>query len=439
MKPMKFFKFPEKPISAKMEFMGVNRSETIRRVQQTYCGASQLRHKKFHRRILFEHQVHFQMEMNYFCEWCNKDFPTCSRYQMHMNIHSGIRPFVCQTCGKRFNNLGAKHNHMKMHSSVLPYECPLCQKAFHWELSLKQHLKSHANHRHITDIMVDTIYQKQIEQQKLKKKEEKKRQLMNQIRLKQSSLVNSERVSQPVVKNENSQEAAACSLNTTYPANTPNMASSRSLIHQLQSSAHTIAGLGRKVNMPSMAHHAVQKTAVYNTNTISAGRRNNAIPRPPLPTIVGLGQNGYNTHNHTHPYYGTYKMIKTENSEENQNFGGSRVNMPSVAHQAFQKTAPYNPNTTFAAKRNNAIPRPPLPTIVGLGQNEYNTNNYPHPYYGTYKMIKTENSDENLNFGVNMPSVAHQAFQKTATYNPNATSANKRIPEIPGCAFPEIS
>ncbi|KAL1230949.1 Zinc finger and BTB domain-containing protein [Trichinella spiralis] len=53
------------------------------------------------------------METNYFCELCNKDFPTCSRYQMHMNIHLGIRPFACQTCGKRFNNRGAKHNHMK--------------------------------------------------------------------------------------------------------------------------------------------------------------------------------------------------------------------------------------------------------------------------------------------------------------------------------------
>ncbi|KRX79135.1 hypothetical protein T06_3437 [Trichinella sp. T6] len=205
---------------------------------------------------------------------------------------------------------------MKMHSNALPYECPLCQKAFHWELSLKQHLKSHARRGDIMDIMVDTIYEKQIEQQKRKKKQEKKRQLMNQIRLQQSSLVNSERVSQPVVKNETSQEVAACSPNTTSTANTPNTANPRSPIHQPQSSVHA---------------------------------------------------------------------------------------------------------------------------TVGLGQNEHSGNNETHPYHGTDKMIKAENTAENQICGVNVPSVAHQTFQKTAAYNPNVNSANKHIPEVPGCVFPEIS
>ncbi|KRY29041.1 hypothetical protein T01_7527 [Trichinella spiralis] len=384
------------------------------------------------------------------------------------------------------------------------------------------------------------MYQKQIEKEKLKKKEEKKRQLMNQIRLQHSSLVNSERVSQPVVKNENSQEVAAYSPNTTSPANTPNTASPRSPIHQPQSSAHTITGLGQNehsgnnethpyhgtdkmikaenkaenqicgINMPSVAHQAFQKTAAYNLNTTFSARPSNAIPRPPLPTIVILGQNGYNTNNYTHPYYGTYKMIKTENSAGNRNLGinmpsvahqafqktavyyvntisagrqntaiprppvhtivrlgqnehsGNNethpyhgtdkmikaenkaenqicgINMPSVAHQAFQKTAAYNLNTTFSARPSNAIPRPPLPTIVGLGQNGYNTNNYIHPYHGTYKMIKTENCAGNQNFGINMPSVAHQAFQKTAAYNLNTAFSARPSNAIPRPPLPTI-
>ncbi|KRZ54516.1 Zinc finger and BTB domain-containing protein 43 [Trichinella nativa] len=246
---------------------------------------------------------------------------------MHMNIHYGIRPFACQTCGKRFNNRGARYNHMKMHSNAFPYECPLCQKAFHWELSLKQHLKSHAKRGDIMDIMVDTIYGKQIEQQKLKKKQEKKRQL-NQIRLQQSSLVNSERVSQPVVKNENSQEVAACSPNTTSTANTPNTANPRSPIHQ---------------------------------------------PQPSVHATVGLGQNEHSGNNETHSYHGTDKMIKAENTAENQICG---VNMPSVAHQAFQNTAVYNPYIISIGRPSNAIPRPPLPTIVGLrGNNEGTSTN----------------------------------------------------------------
>ncbi|KRX50543.1 hypothetical protein T05_2537 [Trichinella murrelli] len=116
-------------------------------------------------------------------------------------------------------------------------------------------------------------------------------------------------------------------------------------------------------------------------------------------------------------------MIKAENTAENQICG---VNMPSVAHQAFQNTAVYNPYIISVGRPSNAIPRPPLLTIVGLGQNGYNTNNYTHPYYGTYKMIKAENSTEIPQIcGVNMPSVAHQAFQKTAVYNPYIISVGR--------------
>ncbi|KRY02865.1 hypothetical protein T12_14561 [Trichinella patagoniensis] len=40
-------------------------------------------------------------------------------------------------------------------------------------------------------------------------------------------------------------------------------------------------------------------------------------------------------------------------------------------------------------------------------------------------MIKAENTAENQICGVNMPSVAHQAFQKTAVYNPYIISVGR--------------
>ncbi|KRX74419.1 hypothetical protein T06_14276 [Trichinella sp. T6] len=46
--------------------------------------------------------------------------------------------------------------------------------------------------------------------------------------------------------------------------------------------------------------------------------------------------------------------------------------MPSVAHQAFQNTA----LNALLCRPSNAIPRPPLPTIVGLrGNNEGTSTN----------------------------------------------------------------
>ncbi|KRX34146.1 Zinc finger protein [Trichinella murrelli] len=166
---MKFCKFPENLIPPKMEFMGINRSETIRRVQQTYRGGSQLRartvgllkaHSPSNKASFF---AAIQDIKSFIVEYClNIEYTSKWKRIIFVNFASkisllvpGIRPFACQTCGKRFNNRGARYNHMKMHSNALPYECPLCQKAFHWELSLKQHLKSHARRGDIMDIMVN--------------------------------------------------------------------------------------------------------------------------------------------------------------------------------------------------------------------------------------------------------------------------------------------
>ncbi|KRX50582.1 hypothetical protein T05_2300 [Trichinella murrelli] len=65
-------------------------------------------------------------------------------------------------------------------------------------------------------------------------------------------------------------------------------------------------------------------------------------------------------------------MIKAENSTEIPQICG--VNMPSVAHQAFQKTAVYNTERNTTGRPNTAILLPPLYTIVGLGRNNEGTS-----------------------------------------------------------------
>ncbi|KRY07298.1 Myoneurin, partial [Trichinella patagoniensis] len=100
-------------------------------------------------RILLQDRILITMETNPFCESCNRHFSTFHQFEMHMNIHRGIKPYVCEICGNGFSSHSSMHNHMRRHSNASPIACPLCENAFAWKLSLKKHLISHAKRRHI--------------------------------------------------------------------------------------------------------------------------------------------------------------------------------------------------------------------------------------------------------------------------------------------------
>ncbi|KRY11163.1 Zinc finger protein, partial [Trichinella patagoniensis] len=127
-------------------------------------------------RILLQDQILITMETNPFCESCNRHFSTFHQFEMHMNIHRGIKPYVCEICGNGFSSHSSMHNHMRRHSNASPIACPLCENAFAWKLSLKKHLISHAKRRHIEASRVDEIYLQQRTQHKEKKKAEKRHQ-----------------------------------------------------------------------------------------------------------------------------------------------------------------------------------------------------------------------------------------------------------------------
>ncbi|KRZ55572.1 Myoneurin [Trichinella nativa] len=183
-----------------------------------FCGHSG--HKKFHRRILFEHRTHFSMETNRFCQLCNKQFSTSYQYKMHMNIHLGIKPFVCEICGSRFNNVGTRHNHMRRHSNASPFACPLCEKTFAWELSLKEHLQSHANHGDIKASMVKKIYEQQKRQCRPNRRAKNRRgfRMTDPMMLQQSLPENGEGVSLPTVNYVIYHNATAYNPNTSLVA-----------------------------------------------------------------------------------------------------------------------------------------------------------------------------------------------------------------------------
>lgn len=66
-------------------------------------------------------------------KWSNNciiisDFKIASSLAVHLNWHSGARPYSCNICDKDFAQRGTLIIHMRTHSGVRPFLCKICSK-----------------------------------------------------------------------------------------------------------------------------------------------------------------------------------------------------------------------------------------------------------------------------------------------------------------------
>ncbi|XP_063587903.1 zinc finger protein SNAI2-like [Penaeus indicus] len=66
---------------------------------------------------------------NAHCHLCDKRFENRYKLKMHLNTHTGDRPFTCDVCGKGFMRRTTLNGHRTIHDAS-QFSCPTCNRSF---------------------------------------------------------------------------------------------------------------------------------------------------------------------------------------------------------------------------------------------------------------------------------------------------------------------
>ena len=81
-----------------------------------------------------------------FCHDCKKELSSENSFKLHMQRHTGERPFLCLKCNMGFSSFEDLRIHTMAHNSTdyKPFECLQCNLKFRIKRTLKRHKKLHS-------------------------------------------------------------------------------------------------------------------------------------------------------------------------------------------------------------------------------------------------------------------------------------------------------
>ncbi|XP_052895481.1 zinc finger protein 420-like [Anopheles moucheti] len=87
-------------------------------------------------------------EFPYDCSQCNRKMPNKHRYDLHMRMHTGEKPYACRhDCGRKFAHATDRRRHeMVTHTGEKPHRCNSCSMAFVRRRELQQHYRQFKAH-----------------------------------------------------------------------------------------------------------------------------------------------------------------------------------------------------------------------------------------------------------------------------------------------------
>lgn len=109
-----------------------------------HCAASFSRPSQ-----LLQHQrsEHAHKPPGFLCTECGRAFNSQSNLRIHLNVHTGARPYSCTDCGKSFSQSGALKIHRRIHTGERPYSCGFCGKGFPHLAGVRAHQRIHTGEK----------------------------------------------------------------------------------------------------------------------------------------------------------------------------------------------------------------------------------------------------------------------------------------------------
>ncbi|XP_017118634.1 transcription factor Ouib isoform X1 [Drosophila elegans] len=81
------------------------------------------------------------------CDICQAKYYTENEMRRHRILHSDARPYACRFCGKTFRGCSSKVVHERTHTNERPFQCQHCDKAFTSTSTRQRHEMLHTNQR----------------------------------------------------------------------------------------------------------------------------------------------------------------------------------------------------------------------------------------------------------------------------------------------------